>query len=159
MELELEDEFELEFDEELELELEEEFELEFEELLDELFDDELELEFPATWVRAASSPAAALLFAPSASASGGGVAACAVPTASAADATPASVVILTVLFMRTLSFARSRALMTTATGITLRHPIYSAGTSSRSGCAITATPFARGPVPPRGSERPALRAD
>jgi hypothetical protein len=154
LELELEDEF----DEELELELEEEFELEFEELLDELFDDELELEFPATWVRAASSPAAALLFALGASASGGGVAACAIPTASAAEATPASVVILTVLFMRAFSLARGRALMTTAAGRTLPHPIYSAGTSPRSSCAITATPFARGPAPPRGSERPALRA-
>ena len=116
---------ELEFEELFELQLEDELELEFEELLDELFEDELEdeledefeLELPATRVRAVSSAAAVLAFAPSVSTSSGGVPACAAPTASAAVATPARVVILTVCFICTFSLAYAGcAVMTTAAG-------------------------------------------
>jgi len=121
---------ELEFEELFELQLEDELELEFEELLDELFEDELEdefeLELPATRVRVVSSAAAA--FAPSVSASSGGVPACAAPTASAAVAMPASVVILTVLFIWTFSFAYAGcAVMTTAAGETPDLSTYSMG--------------------------------
>lgn len=104
---------ELQFEELFELELEDEFELEFEELLDELFEDELddefELELPATRVRGVSSVVAALPIALSTAASSGGVPACAVPTASAAVARPARVVILTVRFMRAFSLLTQAA--------------------------------------------------
>lgn len=104
-ELELEDELELEFEELLELELEDEFELRFEDELD----DEFELELPATRVGGVSPVAAALPAALSATVSSGGVAACAVPTASAAVAKPARVVILTVRFMRAFSLLTQAA--------------------------------------------------
>ncbi|MFM9848700.1 MAG: hypothetical protein ACKVP3_16230 [Hyphomicrobiaceae bacterium] len=104
---------ELEFEELFELQLEDEFEFEFEEPLDELLDDELEdefeLELPATRVRATSSAAVGWPLTPSVSVSSGGVPACAPPTASAAVAMPARVVILTVLCIVTFSFITQAA--------------------------------------------------